>query len=54
MERIKKSWRTRGVGSWKGGKEFDRGKEGDGFSFSDHTPPQASLEVTMHDIAEGC
>lgn len=30
-----------------------RGKEGEGFLFSDRFTPQACLEVTMHDTAEG-
>lgn len=39
--------------SWKGGKEFNQREEGECFLFSDRITPQACLEVTMHDTAEG-
>lgn len=54
MVGITEKSRTRGVRSWKGGKEFNWGNQGEEFSFSEHFPPQACLEVTTHDTAEGC
>lgn len=60
MKRIKKKKKagkkTRGERSWKCGK-VERSligrKEGEGFLFRPPPLPQACLEVTMHDTAEG-
>lgn len=43
--------RNKELERWKG---VYLGAKGVGLRFSDPIPPQACMEVTMHDTAEGC